>query len=68
MKWSVKEILATLSIAVAAVLSIWAMLIPPQGEIDQSVLLAVAQFLVFAATLLGVEIAIERIKSLLKKD
>lgn len=59
-----KKALATLALVVAGVLSIWAMLLPPQGEIDQSVLLAVAQFLVFSATLLGVELAVNRIRDI----
>lgn len=68
MKWSVKSILATLSVVVASLITIWAMLLPPQGEVSQSILLAVAQFLVFSATLLGVDLAIERLKGILLKN
>ena len=65
--WTVKEILSALSLIVASIIAIWAMLLPPQGEVDQSILITIAQFLVFAATLLGVDSSIERIKKLLKK-
>ena len=68
MEWNVKSILATLSVVVASLITIWAMLLPPQGEVSQSILLAVAQFLVFSATLLGVDLAIERSKGILLKD
>lgn len=68
MKWTVKEILATLALAVASLIAIWAMLLPPQGEVSQSVLIEIAQFLVFSATLLGVDCAIDKIKHLLKNE
>ena len=67
MKWSVKDTLAALALAVASLLAIWALLLPPQGEIDQSVLLSIAQFLIFSATLLGVDGAIDKMKALLKQ-
>lgn len=63
-----KGVLAAVALALAGVLSLWAMLLPPQGEIDQSVLWVVAQFLVFSATLLGVEMAISRIRDIVKKE
>ena len=63
MKW----ILATLALVVASIIAIWAMLLPPQGEVSQSVLIEVAQFLLYSATLLGVDIAIDKIKELLRK-
>ena len=50
----------------ASLLAIWALLLPPQGEIDQSVLFSIAQFLVFSATLLGVDGAMDRMKALLR--
>ena len=65
--WSVKEILSSVALIVASIIAIWAMLLPPQGEVDQSILITIAQFLVFAATLLGVDSSIERMKKLLKK-
>ena len=65
--WSVKEILSAVALIVASIIAIWAMLLPPQGEVDQSILITIAQFLVFVATLLGVDSSIERMKKLLKK-
>ena len=62
-----KKILATLALVVASSIAIWAMLLPPQGEVSQSVLIEVAQFLLYSATLLGVDIAIDKIKELLRK-
>lgn len=67
MHWSAKEVLAAAGLCVASLLAVWALLLPPQGEISQSALFAVAQFLIFAATLLGVDIAVERIQQLLNK-
>ena len=52
-----KRILSTLALVVASIIAIWAMLLPPQGEVSQSVLIEVAQFLLYSATLLGVDIA-----------
>lgn len=65
--WSVKEILSAVALIVAGIIAVWAMLLPPQGEVDQSILITIAQFLVFAATLLGVDSSVERLKKLLKK-
>jgi len=61
-----KQVLSTLALVVASIIAIWAMLLPPQGEVSQSVLIEVAQFLLYSATLLGVDIAIDKIKELLK--
>ncbi|MCR5042597.1 MAG: hypothetical protein K6A93_00425 [Bacteroidaceae bacterium] len=65
--WSVKEILSAVALIVAGIIAVWAMLLPPQGEVDQSILITIAQFLVFAATLLGVDSSVERLKKLLRK-
>ena len=65
--WTVKEILSAVALIVAGIIAVWAMLLPPQGEVDQSILITIAQFLVFAATLLGVDSIVERLKKLLKK-
>jgi len=62
-----KQVLSTLALVVASIIAIWAMLLPPQGEVSQSVLIEVAQFLLYSATLLGVDIAIDKIKELLRK-
>ena len=56
-----------MALVVASIIAIWAMLLPPQGEVSQSVLIEVAQFLLYSATLLGVDIAIDKIKELLRK-
>ena len=61
-----KRILATLALVVASIIAIWAMLLPPQGEVSQSVLIEVAQFLLYSATLLGVDGSIDKIKELLR--
>jgi hypothetical protein len=50
-----------MSAVVGSAIAIIALFIPPQGEIDTSVLILVAQILVFAATLLGVDSAVDRI-------
>ncbi len=68
MHWDVKSILAAIALVVASTIAIWAMLLPPQGEVSQSVLIEIAQFLVFAATLLGVDAAVEKFKRLLLKN
>ena len=34
MKWNVKEILSAVALVVASIIAVWAMLLPPQGEID----------------------------------
>jgi Fe2+ transport system protein B len=65
--WTVKEILSAVALIVAGIIAVWAMLLPPQGEVDQSILITIAQFLVFAAPLLGVDSSVERLKKLLKK-
>jgi hypothetical protein len=68
MHWDVKSILAAIALVVASTIAIWAMLLPPQGEVSQSILIEIAQFLVFAATLLGVDAAVEKFKKLLLRN
>lgn len=58
--WTPKDILATTALAVASVLAVWGMLLPPVGDVEQNLLILVAQFLVFAATLLGIGSTFER--------
>ena len=65
--WTVKEILSAVALIVAGIIAVWAMLLPPQGEVDQSILITIAQFLVFAATLLGVDSRLERIIQKMRK-
>ena len=50
-----KRLLALASWVVAVILSVVALLLPPAGYIDHSVLILVAQFLLLCATFLGVE-------------
>ena len=59
--WQPKEILALLALIVASVLAIWGMLLPPVGAVEHNLLILVAQFLVFAATLLGIGSTFERL-------
>ena len=59
--WQPKEILALMALIVASVLAIWGMLLPPVGAVEQNLLILVAQFLVFAATLLGIGSTFERL-------
>ena len=50
-----KQKLALGSWVVSVVLSLLALLLPPTGYIDHSVLILVAQFLLLCATFLGVD-------------
>ena len=59
--WQSKEILACMALIVASVLAIWGMLLPPVGAVEQNLLILVAQFLVFAATSLGIGSTFERL-------
>ena len=59
--WQPKESLACMALIVASVLAIWGMLLPPVGAVEQNLLILVAQFLVFAATLLGIGSTFERL-------
>ncbi len=58
--WQPKEILASVALIVASVLAVWGMLLPPIGDVEQNLIILVAQFLVFAATLLGIGSTFER--------
>jgi len=53
-KLSSKEIIAIWFAVVAAVISITALWIPPQGVIDETVLILIGQFLLFIGTLIGI--------------
>lgn len=55
-----KQILAAASFAVAAIIAIASLFIPPKGEIDSSALWAIAQFLVMVCTLLELQASIEK--------
>ena len=60
-KLSSKEIIAIWFAVVSAAISITALWMPPQGIIDQSVLILIGQFLLFIATLTGVDGALTRL-------
>ena len=60
-----KRRLAFLSWGAAVLFGAAALFLPPQGEIDHTVLLLCAQFLIFAATLLGVDGYFDKIQTLL---
>lgn len=67
--WKPKELLAAAALIVASVLAVWGMLLPPVGDVEQNLLILVAQFLVFAATLLGIGSTFERLlKRLQEKE
>ena len=53
-KLNSKEIIAIWFAVVAAVISITALWIPPQGVIDETVLILIGQFLLFIGTLIGI--------------
>ena len=57
-----KTKLALASWVVAVILSAVALLLPPTGSIDHSVLLLLAQFLLLCATFLGVDSYVNLIK------
>ena len=53
---------------VAAIVSITALWMPPQGVIDETVLVLVGQFLLFIATLTGVDGALTRFHEMRQKS
>ena len=58
-----KQKLALASWVVAVILSVVALLLPPTGVIDYSVIILVAQFLLLCAAFLGVDSYVNMIKS-----
>ena len=60
-----KRKIALLSFCSAVAFAAAGLFLPPQGEIDSSVLMLVAQLLVLCATLLGVDSYYEKIKEIL---
>lgn len=62
-----KKTLAYLSFIAAAAFGAIGLLTPPVGEIDYSVLMLVAQFLLFCATLLGVDSYLDKMRDLMKR-
>lgn len=63
-----KDILALISLLTAVALAFCATFVDPQGEIDSSMLYAIAQFLTLTATLLGIDSAILQIYKYNKKN
>ena len=59
-----KIYLAAVSLVSALLFALLALLLPPLGEIDPSVNLFIAQLLLFAATMLGVDLYVEKFKTL----
>ena len=59
--WTPKAVLAATALIVASMLAVWGMLLPPVGDVEQNLLILIAQFLVFAATLLGIGSTFERL-------
>ena len=59
-----KIFLAISSFIGALVFAFLSLYLPPQGEIDSSVNVFIAQLLLFAATMLGVDLYVEKIKAL----
>lgn len=55
MKKTLKIIFSIVSFISAIVLGFWAMLIPPPGVIDSSVLWFIAQLLLFTSTIIGID-------------
>lgn len=55
--------LAYLSFLSAIIFALLGLFLPPQGEIDGSVLILVAQLLVFCATFLGIDNYVNIIRS-----
>ena len=56
-----KEIIAIWFAIIAACISITALWMPPQGIIDETVLILIGQLLLFIATLVGVDGALMRL-------
>ena len=62
----VKVVIAIAAFIWALVVSGMALFLPPQGEIDQSVLILIAQLLVLSATMLGVESYVDNFRAIEK--
>jgi len=63
-----KEVIAIWFAIVAAIISITALWMPPVGIIDETVLVLIGQFLLFIATLMGVDGALTRFHELRQKS
>ena len=67
-KFNSKEIIAIWFAIIAAIVSITALWMPPQGIIDETVLVLIGQFLLFIATLTGVDGALTRFRETRQKS
>lgn len=67
-KDDIKMITAILSFLCSAGMGIASLCIPPEGEIHSSVLIYVAQMLLFCATLLGLDLSLGHYGSTSKRD
>ena len=67
-KLNSKEIIAIWFAIIAAIVSITALWMPPQGIIDETVLVLIGQFLLFIATLTGVDGALTRFRETKQKS
>ena len=55
-----KKALATVAFVFACVLVMLNMYMPPEGEVHSSIIYIFAQLLLFSATLLGVEVVLQK--------
>lgn len=62
-----KRKIALMAFGSAVAFAAAGLLLPPQGEIDGSVLMLVAQLLVLCATLLGVDSYYDKMREILKQ-
>jgi hypothetical protein len=62
-----KRKIALLAFCSAVAFAAAGLFLPPQGEIDSTVLMLVAQLLVLCATLLGVDSYFDKLKQLMNK-
>ena len=62
-----KKKISLLAFCSAVAFAAAGLFLPPQGEIDSTVLMLVAQLLVLCATLLGVDSYFDKLKQLMNK-
>lgn len=62
-----KTILSLISLAAAILFAAAGLYTPPPGEIDGSVLMLVAQFLTFCATMVGAEAYVDKMRDYLRR-
>lgn len=62
-----KSILSFISLAAAIIFAAAGLYAPPPGEIDGSVLMIVAQFLMFCATMVGAEAYVDKMRDYMQR-